>query len=402
VKHEACAKVADRVFDLCMAGPKADSAECVEASDDAYARCLNPSLPAPAGAKEDPYLSANEYRIPYADGTKIHITHDFYDHGTSFGKMDIVGRGGGPYRVVAARAGTIRYIQDTRSKQQIPKPWWHNEPCTNNYVWIQHDTDKDGIVEWTKYSHLQQYTTSGKAKLRVGDRVAEGQYLGDEGHVGCAWPAHLHWEVVVPPPPSDPSKNGGLPGVEPLAGGLEGQSDATQRNPRISNLSGATFKDGETYRVNPPLACKKDGDCGSDEWCNEGVDLTKNVCQPKKADNEVCAAIGGGHQCTSGQCRFSRCYTPGSVGFNGTCYNDAACASGKCSDPDGIKGRCVCQKDVDCSGTDYCDHGLDLNLNQCRPLLNNGQKCGSAATFGNDRKCKSGKCSGFPNYKCKA
>jgi len=62
---------------------------------------------------------------------------------------------------------------------------------------------------------------------------------------------------------------------------------------------------------------------------------------------------------------------------------------------------CVCRRDSDCaSGTEYCDAGLDTKLNRCRAKLANGAKCGKAGSVGNDHKCLSGKCSGFPKYEC--
>ena len=147
--------------------------------------------------------------------------------------------------------------------------------------------------------------------------------------------------------------------------------------------------------------CKEDSDCGSDSYCDAGLDLTKNACRPKKNDNESCAAVGGGHQCKGGHCAWGRCYTPGGVSMGGTCYVDAACEEGKCSSVDGTRGTCVCKKDSDCGSGKWCDAGLDLKKNACRNKLKKGEKCGSAGTFGNDHKCKSGKCSGFPNYVCK-
>jgi hypothetical protein len=145
--------------------------------------------------------------------------------------------------------------------------------------------------------------------------------------------------------------------------------------------------------------CHNDPDCGAGSYCNAGTDLARNSCLPLKSDNDTCDLVGGGHQCKSGQCKFSRCYTPNSVAMGGTCYSDDACKEGKCSAIDGAKGTCVCQDDGDCGTGKWCDAGLDTKVNVCRAKLNKGQSCAGAA--GNDHKCKSGKCSGFPDYKCK-
>ena len=147
--------------------------------------------------------------------------------------------------------------------------------------------------------------------------------------------------------------------------------------------------------------CNADNDCGSGEYCNAGVDLKKNQCMPKKSDNDTCDIAGGDHQCKSGYCKLSRCYTPNSVQPGETCYLNDACKAGKCSSIDGTKGTCVCQSDADCGSGKYCDAGFDAKVNACRSKLNKGEKCGSLGTFGNDHKCKSGECSGAPKYVCK-
>lgn len=147
--------------------------------------------------------------------------------------------------------------------------------------------------------------------------------------------------------------------------------------------------------------CKQDPDCAASEYCNMGVDLKKNQCVAKKADNDTCDIAGGDHQCKSGHCKLSRCYTPNSVAMGGTCYLNDACKEGKCSSIDGTKGTCVCKDDADCDSGEYCDGGLDLKPNVCRAKLNKGETCGKAGSVGNDHKCKSDECSGFPNYQCK-
>ena len=147
--------------------------------------------------------------------------------------------------------------------------------------------------------------------------------------------------------------------------------------------------------------CSKDTDCADGEYCNAGVDLKKNQCVAKKADNEACDLVTGASQCKSGKCNLGRCYTPQSVAMGGTCYCDDACKEGKCSAIDGTKGSCVCKDDGDCGPGKYCDAGLDAKINVCRSKLSAGEKCGKAGSIGNDHKCKSGECSGFPKYECK-
>jgi hypothetical protein len=147
--------------------------------------------------------------------------------------------------------------------------------------------------------------------------------------------------------------------------------------------------------------CSGDSDCPDGEYCNAGIDLNKNQCVAKKADNEACDLVSGARQCKSGKCNLGRCYTPSSVAMGGTCYCDDACQEGKCSAIDGTKGSCVCKSDDDCGPGKYCDGGLDLKTNVCRTKLAAGESCGKVGSLGNDHKCKSGKCSGFPKYECK-
>ena len=150
--------------------------------------------------------------------------------------------------------------------------------------------------------------------------------------------------------------------------------------------------------------CIEEVDCPWGTYCNAGVDIYKNSCEPKKPNEAACDLVNGAMQCQSGHCNFGRCYEPNSVAMGGTCYVDAACSAGKCSAVDGTRGTCVCHYDADCSQggvAKWCDAGLDTKINACRAKLAKGASCGKAGSFGNDHKCKSGKCSGFPKYECK-
>ncbi|HJU03734.1 MAG TPA: M23 family metallopeptidase [Nitrospiraceae bacterium] len=361
-------------YEPCIAKPPSDREECLRVYDEAVNTCTNPGNP-PKGNE-----SQNMYRIPYADGTNVKISRDVNDHNPR-GRIDMHGRGMGTHRIVAAADGTIRHIQDGRSKQQHPERWLRNtRTCFNNYVWIEHANH-----EWSKYSHMQFGTTRSKAGLKEGDKVAQGDYLGDEGNVGCAWPAHLHFEIVKV------REDDNNPAVNENDGDLEKYGFEDQRNPRFSDLEGKifTFKDGENYIAGGLPKCRKDTECPSGNYCNAGADLATNRCMSLKADNETCDVAGGGHQCKSGYCKFGRCYTPNSVGWGGTCYTDDACAEGKCSDIGGLKGVCVCKKDTDCSEGKYCDAGADLNLNTCQPRKADHDTCDLA---GGGHQCKSGFC----------
>lgn len=171
------------------------------------------------------------YRLPFADGTHVKVFWDFLTHRPP-GRLDLVAVGGAeqPYRVVAAAAGRIVAIQDEYTKQQRGGP---GVVCHQNYVWIAHPNG-----EWTTYDHLAHDSITKKAGLKVGEQVAAGQYLGDEGEVGCAMLKHVHFEVVIPDL-KDPIDDGGF---------LKDNENAKrERNPRFCGVPGRNAIEGEVY-----------------------------------------------------------------------------------------------------------------------------------------------------------
>ena len=177
--------------------------------------------------------SAGVYRLPYADGTKIKIFDDAVTH-RPVGRIDMTAVAGQPpYRVVAAADGRVVAIQDAHSEQQSGRA---AADCRNNYVWIAHSNG-----EWTNYSHLRQGSITKGARLRVGDVVKAGAYLGDEGAVGCAMLEHLHFEVAVPDP-KNPVDAGGFI--------LDNTDSKRERIPRFCTVKGPVAKD-KTYVAAP-------------------------------------------------------------------------------------------------------------------------------------------------------
>ena len=216
--------------------------------------------------------SKGVYRIPYENGTDVKVTRDHTKH-TPVGRLDMVGTGAasGEYKIVAAADGTVRFIEDGYSAQvqnddddETP-----NKPCTNNYVWIEHANG-----EWTKYSHMQKDSVTKKAKIKVGQFVKAGTYLGDEGKVGCASGDHLHFEVGVPRATNPVSEVGGF-----LA---DNSGSKRNRVPRICNISGGVFKSGETYKAeNVPGNLKP----GSAEVARHGLAAEDYQCLFDQAVN---------------------------------------------------------------------------------------------------------------------
>jgi len=174
------------------------------------------------------------YRLPFADGTVIKVFDDFLTHRPP-GRNDLYAiRGAKPYRVVAAAAGRVVAIQDGYSRQQSGRP---AALCHNNYVWIAHPNG-----EWTNYSHLAHDSVREKAHLTVGEEVAAGQYIGDEGEVGCAMLKHVHFEVAVPDP-ARPIDKGGF-----LIDNLDGKREL---NPRFCGVPGGNAIKGSVYVAAP-------------------------------------------------------------------------------------------------------------------------------------------------------
>lgn len=174
--------------------------------------------------------SSGQYRLPYADGTRLSVFDDDASHRPR-GALDLVGepRAGAKHRIVAAADGTVMAIEDGYHEQLSGRA---ASECRNNYVWLAHANG-----EWTLYSHMRQGTTRREARLKVGKRVRAGQYLGDEGAVGCAMLSHLHFEVAVP-----------APGQLPIDARGFLTDNAQRQRIRLSRLCGVTggrvVKDG--------------------------------------------------------------------------------------------------------------------------------------------------------------
>ncbi|MFK7992988.1 MAG: Dickkopf N-terminal cysteine-rich domain-containing protein [Granulosicoccus sp.] len=145
--------------------------------------------------------------------------------------------------------------------------------------------------------------------------------------------------------------------------------------------------------------CQADRDCASGSYCTDPI-AGQRLCKSRLSGGSVCTKD---QQCQAGRCKTGFCSAKASVSMGQSCRFNDECRQGKCTAAIGgvTKGICVCNSDSQCGSQQWCDMGLDLKVNKCRAKINKGQSCGKAGSFNNDRKCKSGKCSGFPNYKCK-
>ena len=178
--------------------------------------------------------SQGRYRLPFADGTVVKVFDDFTTHRPR-GRVDLFAVDAAkPYRVVAAAAGRIAAIQDSYSEQLSGRA---AAECHNNYVWIAHPNG-----EWTNYSHLSRDSVTKGAKLKVGDAVKAGAYLGEQGAVGCAMLDHVHFEVAVPDEDTAIDANGFL---------IDNDDSKRERNPRFCGVAGDVAAKDASYRAAP-------------------------------------------------------------------------------------------------------------------------------------------------------
>jgi hypothetical protein len=178
----------------------------------------------------DAVPSQGMYRLPFADGIAVQIFDDFNSH-RPIGRVDVFAVGGAePYRVVAAAAGRIVAIQDGFDEQQSGRA---AKDCHNNYVWIAHPNG-----EWTNYSHIAHESVTKLAKLKVGDSVQAGTFIGNEGAIGCAMLKHVHFEVAKPDSAAPIDEGGFL---------LDNDGGKRERNPRFCGVVGGFASKGATY-----------------------------------------------------------------------------------------------------------------------------------------------------------
>ena len=187
---------------------------------------------APIGGCTGPDQTFFVYRLPYETGTNVLISNDHLTHPDGSFSLDLVGIDGEePYPVVAARPGVVRIIADSFTESCTPP-----DQCRNTYVWIQHTPG----LEWSKYSHVATGSVSGAAGLSVGDEVEAGQFIGHEGNIGMVSGGddgrHLHFEVVVPDDPDNPTPTH-------FTGDLAGPL----RIPRWCSIPGGIAVDGDEH-----------------------------------------------------------------------------------------------------------------------------------------------------------
>jgi hypothetical protein len=84
--------------------------------------------------------------------------------------------------VCAARGGVVTLVIESHDGNGIDGMVW-----LNNEIYIRHDDKTTG-----RYLHFRK----GGSRVRVGDRVAQGDVICESGNVGYSLGPHLHFEVV--------------------------------------------------------------------------------------------------------------------------------------------------------------------------------------------------------------
>lgn len=104
-------------------------------------------------------------------------------------------------------------------------------------VWVNHG---DGIQ--SRYKHHE----TGTVRVKVGDRVAAGQILGQQGDTGLASGVHLHYEIRVNGTPVRPSA---FISIRLRGGGTSGGGVTSPIQQEESSMRGKSSNTGKWYII---------------------------------------------------------------------------------------------------------------------------------------------------------
>ncbi|MDX1993047.1 MAG: peptidoglycan DD-metalloendopeptidase family protein [bacterium] len=149
---------------------------------------IDPS-PYEAVASADSYgpLSLTDYRLPWQHNTGGMVTRSYNYHGT--GQIDFVIDN---TNIVAAKSGTIIYINDTNTQNTYASgAWWYW-----NTVVIQHGPNEFSTYGHLAYNSVPQWIKNGcttnYATTNCSVPVQAGQIIGIQGNTGWSTGPHLH------------------------------------------------------------------------------------------------------------------------------------------------------------------------------------------------------------------
>jgi murein DD-endopeptidase MepM/ murein hydrolase activator NlpD len=92
-----------------------------------------------------------------------------------------------PGETPEARGARVGQIMEARVNAHFPGS------SVGNHVTIRHE--KDGVVEYSTYAHLK----TGSVRVKVGDRVVQGQVIAQVGDTGDTPVVHLHFQINAGP-----------------------------------------------------------------------------------------------------------------------------------------------------------------------------------------------------------
>ncbi|MBN1909248.1 MAG: peptidoglycan DD-metalloendopeptidase family protein [Pirellulales bacterium] len=125
------------------------------------------------------------YSLPYEPGATFLVGQGYLEFPTHEGIYAIDWLMPEETPIVAARAGVIVEVVDSFSQSGMTEDMKQK----GNFVRIQHDDGSRAL-----YYHLAQ----NGAKVKVGQRVEEGQRIALSGNTGFSATPHLHFEVDRP------------------------------------------------------------------------------------------------------------------------------------------------------------------------------------------------------------
>ena len=132
----------------------------------------------------DEYDADHIYDLPYQNGKTFMLSQGYNGKLSHQNKnqLDFSMPVGTP--IVAAREGLVIKVLDVNTKH------CGSQECEqyNNYIYIYHD---DGSI--SEYLHIKR----NGAKVKVGERVKQGQLIAESGNVGWSTGPHLHFSVFL-------------------------------------------------------------------------------------------------------------------------------------------------------------------------------------------------------------
>jgi len=139
------------------------------------------------GSKDAKHNNRYLYRLPYALNTKQKVTQGFHGKTTHKGEslyaVDFGLKEG--TKIFASRGGIVVQIKDDSSKHGFSKKFSKYA----NFITIKHNDNT-----YATYAHLKK----NGVKVKVGQSIHRGDFIGYSGNTGYTSGPHLHFIVFKP------------------------------------------------------------------------------------------------------------------------------------------------------------------------------------------------------------